>query len=419
MNTKTILVIGATGHVGQHVVTGLLEAGAAVTALTRDPERASASGQLPGGVTAVAGDLTDPGSLRAAAEGADAAFLLWPFLSADGADAAVRALASQVSHIVYLSAISVRDGGTPEENGVWGQVERAVERHAARRTFLRAGGFATNTLGWAGEIRERGAVRWAYGAAARSLIHERDIADVAVAALTDAKHAGAIYVLTGPEAITQADQARIIGEVTGLPVRWDEAPAEEIAELMAAFTGDRAFADHAVAYWAGLVNQPEQVTGDAERVTGAPARTFREWVRDHAAEFLPVTPAEVIGRYVALLREGDLVSALSLLAPDVVRVAPLEAAGGGTAGLHGVEAIMENARVQTSGLDIREVAIDGPSPLGDRFAVRFTFDELRLADGQALTAEKMSVYTVRDGAIDREEVYYHTAPHAGTGYPAS
>ena len=390
MDTQTILVVGATGNVGHHVVAGLLDAGVTVKALARDPERA----ELPAGVMAIKGDLTDPGSLRAAAAGASAAFLLWPFMSADGADAAVQALAGQVGHIVYLSAISAEDG-------FWGQVEQVIARHAAQWTFLRAGGFATNALGWAGEIRQRGAVRWAYGAAARSLIHERDIADVAVAALTDAKHVGATYVLTGPEAVTQADQVRIIGEVTGQPVRWDEAPAEETAELLASFTGDRAFADHAVAYWAGLVARPEPVTGDVQRVTGVPARTFRDWVHDHAAEFTSSAPAEVISRYVTLLRQGDLGSALSLLAPDVVRVAPLEAGGGGPAGLRGVEAIMENARAQTAGREIREVIVDGPYPLGDRFAVRFVFDEV---------TAKISLYTVREGAIAREEVCYHTTP---------
>jgi uncharacterized protein YbjT (DUF2867 family) len=285
MDTRTILVAGATGNVGRHLVAGLEDTGINVRAMTRDPARATAAGQVPDGVAAVAGDLADPASLREAAAGADAAFLLWPFLTAEGADAAVRALAGRVGHIVYLSAISVRDDAPPHENGVWGQVEQAIVRSGAAWTFLRAGGFAVNTLGWADDIRSRGVVRWVHGGAARSLIHERDIADVAARALTEDGHAGAKYVLTGPEAVTQADQARIIGEVTGQPVTWQEAPAEEIAELLAGFAGDRAFADHAIAYWASLVDHPEPVTGDVEKVTGKPARSFRDWVRDHASEF--------------------------------------------------------------------------------------------------------------------------------------
>src|SRR5581483_1759911 len=234
MDTRTILIVGATGNVGRHLVARLKDAGMSVRALTRDPERAAAAGRIPDGVAAVAGELTDPASLRTAAAGADAAFLLWPFITADGAEAAAQALASQVGHIVYLSAISVRDDDPPEANGVWGQVEQAVVRSGAAWTFLRAGGFATNTLGWADAVRSRGVVRWAHGGAARSVIHERDIADVAARVLIDAGHIGAKYVLTGPAAITQADQARIIGEVTGRPVAWEEAPAEEVAEQLAA-----------------------------------------------------------------------------------------------------------------------------------------------------------------------------------------
>jgi ketosteroid isomerase-like protein len=320
----------------------------------------------------------------------------------------VAALAGHVRRIVFLSASSVRDGASPAENGVWGQVEQVIERSGTEWVFLRAGGFAANTLAWADRIRAGGVVRWVYGEAARSLIHERDIADVGVRALTDDQHAGAKYVLTGPASITQADQARIIGEVTGLPVGWEEAAPEEIRGQLAASTGDPAFADHALAYWASLIAQPELVTRTVAEITGAPARTFRTWVQDHAGDFRPRSPAEVVSRYVSLLRRGDLAAALKLLAPDVVRTAPVE----GTDRLRGVEAIAENSRRQTAGYQIRGVEIDGPYPHEDRFAVRFAFDEVHLPTGQQATIEKMSVYAVRDSAIVSEDVYYHTPPHA-------
>jgi uncharacterized protein YbjT (DUF2867 family) len=403
MKTSTILVTGATGNVGRHIVAQLQDAGVTVRALSRDPS----SSCLPAGVTAVAGDLTSPDSLRNAAAGADTAFLLWPFLTAQGAEAAVAALAGQVRRIVYLSAMSVHDGAPPEENGVWGQVEQAIRRSATEWTFLRAGGFAANTLAWADQIRSGGVVRWVYGEAARSLIHERDIADVAVRALTEGQHAGAKYVLTGPESITQADQASIIGEATGLPVRWAEADPERIREHFVASTGDPAFADHALAYWAGLIKQPEQVTHTVEQLTGVPARTFRDWALEHAGEFRPRSPAEVVSRHVSLLRQGDLAGARKLLAPDVVRTAPLEGAG-----LRGAEAIMANGRRQTASYQIRGVDIDGPYPHGDRFAVRFAFDEIHIPTCTTRVTEKMSVYAVRDSAIVSEDVYYHTPPHA-------
>lgn len=115
-------------------------------------------------------------------------FLLWPFLAAEGASAVVNVIAGHARRVVYVSAMSVDDERDPEAGGVWGQLEHLIERSGLGWTFLRAGRFATNTLGWADSIRAEGVVRWPYGEAARSLIHERDIADVAALALTDDRH---------------------------------------------------------------------------------------------------------------------------------------------------------------------------------------------------------------------------------------
>jgi uncharacterized protein YbjT (DUF2867 family) len=259
-----ILVTGATGNVGRHVVAGLRAAGRPVRTLSRR------GGDF-------RGDLRDPPSLRAALDGVDAAFLLWPGPSGDGAEAAAELIAGRVRRIVYLSAHS-------PETGFWGVVEKTVERSGADWTFLRAGGFATNTLAWADMIRA-GEVRWPYGEAARPMIHERDIAEVAVRALTGDGHVGARYELTGPANVTQAEQARLIGAAVGREVRWTELdPAAARRQLIAEW-GDEAFADGALAYWASLVGRGEPVTSTVEEVTGHPARTFAEWARDHADDF--------------------------------------------------------------------------------------------------------------------------------------
>ncbi|GII31534.1 NAD(P)H-binding protein [Planotetraspora mira] len=278
------LVIGATGNVGRHVVSHLRDAGAGVRALARRPT----AGGLPAGVRAVQGDLTDPGTLDAALDGVTSVFLLWPFLTAEAAPAVVDALAGHARHVVYFSAMSVRDDLEPEENGIWGEVEHLIERSTLDWTFLRVGGLAANTLGWADQIRAEGVVRWPYGAAPRSLIHERDIAAVAARALLEDGHAGAKYVLTGPESVTQADQVRIIGEEIGRSVRWEELPPEQAREQLLTSWGDPAFVDGALGYWASLVAEPERVTHTVEEVTGTPARTFREWAREHAGDFSPV-----------------------------------------------------------------------------------------------------------------------------------
>jgi uncharacterized protein YbjT (DUF2867 family) len=132
-----IFVIGATGKVGRHVVAGLLDRGVAVRALARDPETAD----LPTGVELAAGDLSDPEPLAGHVEGADAVFLVWPFLTADGADEAVRLLAAPGRRIVYLSA----EAAARRPDSFWALVESSIERSADDWTFLRPTGFAANT----------------------------------------------------------------------------------------------------------------------------------------------------------------------------------------------------------------------------------------------------------------------------------
>jgi uncharacterized protein YbjT (DUF2867 family) len=262
-----ILVTGATGNVGRHVVAGLRAAGGDLRALSRTEGRGL-----------VRGDLSDPDSLRAALTGVDQVFLLWPGPSAAGIEAAVNMITSEARRVVYLSAMSA-------EHGFWGVVEKAVAATAKEWTFVRAGGFATNTLGWAEMIRADGEVRWPYGAAARSLIHERDIADVAVRALLTDEHVGQTYEITGPQAFTQADQVRLIGEAIGRDLPWVELPSGIARQQLLREWGDPAFVDSALSHWASLVEHPEPVTDTVERVTGHPARTFAQWAGDHADDF--------------------------------------------------------------------------------------------------------------------------------------
>lgn len=276
-----ILVTGATGNVGQHVVSQLAASGAKARALTRNPDAAG----LPAGVDVVRGDLFQPATLAASLDGVDSVFLLWPATTLDGAAEVVELVASHARRVVYLSAMAVRDDLDEQPAAFWAGVERLIRRTSLEWTFLRPTGFATNALMWADQIRSGSVVHWPYGAATRSLIHERDIAAVAVRALTGDGHGGAKYVLTGPEALTQAEQVHAIGEAIGRPVRWEElSPDVARQELLAAW-GDASFVDTALGAWADMVTVPEPVTTTVEQVTGVPARTFREWAADHADAF--------------------------------------------------------------------------------------------------------------------------------------
>jgi uncharacterized protein YbjT (DUF2867 family) len=169
--------------------------------------------------------------------------------------------------------------GARMRDSFWAATERATTRSAHEWTLLRPTGFAANTLMWADQIRETGVVRWVYGQAARSLIDERDIAAVAVAALTEDGHDGATYVLTGPEAITQVDQVHAIGDAIGRDVEWEEASRAEVQEQLGGVP------DSALDTWESFVAHPEIVTSSVQEITGRPAHSFRDWARSHADGF--------------------------------------------------------------------------------------------------------------------------------------
>ena len=277
------LVIGATGNVGRHLVEELTTAGVAVRALVR-----TAAAGLPDGVEVVHGDLTEPDGLEACAAGVESVFLLWPFLTAEAAPPVLKAIAAHARRLVYLSSMSVRDDLAEQSDPISGfhaDIERLIEASGLEWTFLRAGGFATNTLQWAPQIRAEGVVRWPYGAAARSLIDERDIAAVAARALTGEGHQGARYTLTGPEALTQVEQVRLIGEAIGRPLRFEEIPPEEARRRMLEGGWPPAYADGALGAWAAMARTPEPVSSTVEEITGTPPRTFRQWALDHAGDF--------------------------------------------------------------------------------------------------------------------------------------
>ncbi|MFV2174075.1 NAD(P)H-binding protein [Actinomadura sp. LOL_016] len=274
MSRRTsVLVTGATGTVGRQVAAQLAEEGVRVRALTRYPHSAEPTA----GTEAVRGDLTDPASVRAAVSGVDAVFLVWPFATAEGLPAVLDVVAEHARRVVYLSSAVVRVGER--------HAEGLIERSGLEWTFLRPHAFSANTLAWAEQIRAEDVVRGPYAAATTAPIHEHDIAAVAVRALLSEGHAGAAYLLTGPKALTQAEQVHVIGEAIGRPVQWIDTPAEDARQPMLARGWPPQVVDDILKAQADLVTTPGPVTSTVREVTGTPARTFRQWADDNADRF--------------------------------------------------------------------------------------------------------------------------------------
>jgi len=280
-----VLVIGGTGNVGRQVVDQLSATGARFRVMTRNPDSAG----LPPQVEVVRGDLTVPESLDRCLQDIDAVFLVWvaPPAAVPGALARI---AMHARRIVFLTApLKTPHPFFQQPNpsrDVAEHVERLIEQSGMAWTFLRAGMFAGNARHfWGPSIRAGDVVRWPYLDAPTAPTDERDLAAAAVRTLSEDGHAGAEYVLTGPQSLTQAEQVHTIGRAIGRSLRVEEMSPDEARSELLPVLGSLTFVNMLLNAWGAAVGQPAFVTSTFAELTGAPPRTFLEWATDHAAEF--------------------------------------------------------------------------------------------------------------------------------------
>lgn len=280
-----VLITAATGNVGPHAARQLLAAGATVRALVLpdDPHL----DRLPKGVELFHGDLARPDTLDSALDGADGVFLMWPFFVLDvtTARAVVERIASRPRRVAFVSSIGVHIGLEPIDNNCHAYIEDLLGRTDLDWTFLRTTGFHCNAVGFAGQVKAGDVVRFPYGAATRTSVHEGDLAAVGVHALVNGGHAKAAYLVTGPEALSQREQLRVIGEVLGRELSWVDTEHDAARQAMIDTGWPPSYADGALDYFATLTNEPEPGSKVVEEVTGVPARTFREWVEENVEIF--------------------------------------------------------------------------------------------------------------------------------------
>ncbi len=274
----TVLVTGATGNVGRHVVSQLIQAGERVRALTR-----VSGANLPDSVEIVRGDLERPETLSAAFENVERMFL-FP-IPATATDVAELAKKSGVRRIVVLSSGSAPWEAKYHPGGLYYLlVERAVEDVGIEWTHIRPTGYMLSSLSWAKSIRDEGVVRAPYGAAAYPHVHEADVAEVATVALLEDGHTGKKYIVSGPESITQFEQARAIGAAIGREINFEELTPEQARKLWSRFMPE-ADIDVELMILEESVTSPKKVWKTFEQITGRKGRTFSQWAVEHAEYF--------------------------------------------------------------------------------------------------------------------------------------
>jgi uncharacterized protein YbjT (DUF2867 family) len=279
-----ILVTGATGAVGSHVVRELSNRGEAVRALVRDPARA------PAGVEAVVGDLADPASVRLALDGVDRVFLCCgngPAQVDHETTVIDAAAAAGVRRLVKLGAEGARIGSPVHFWDTHGRIERHLRASGLASVVLRPTTYLSNLLAHAASVREHGTVFAPAGDAKVAMIDPRDVAEVAAVALTEDGHDGRTYTLTGPAALTHHEVADELSTVAGRPVGYVNVPDPVARQGMVDAGLPEWLAGQIVILWGELRGGAAEATTDVVRVlTGREPRTLAGFLRDHAAAWV-------------------------------------------------------------------------------------------------------------------------------------
>ncbi|MFI6151096.1 NmrA family transcriptional regulator [Kitasatospora sp. NPDC051170] len=260
-----VLVVGGTGKTGRRVATRLIERGYDVRIGSRS--------------AAVPFDWHDESTWLPALDGVTAAYLTYyPDLALPGAVEHVRdfsRLAAErgVGRLVLLS-------GRGEEGAEAG--ERAVtESGVPAWTIVRCAWFNQNfDESFFLDPVLAGEVALPVGDALEPFVDAEDIADVAVAALTEPGHAGELYELTGPRLLSFADAVGELALATGRPIRFTPVTAEEYRAVLEAegLPGDL------VELFTLVLDGRNAFLGDGvERALGRKAKDFADYAREAAA----------------------------------------------------------------------------------------------------------------------------------------
>jgi len=276
-----ILVSGATGNVGAHLVKQLLQQGAQVRVLVRDGRKAA---DLPPGLEIAVGDLDRPETLAPAMRGIDRLYFVTPVTDqvVNLLDAAKLA---GVRHVVKQSTIEADRSLGP---GKWHRAqEKLIEASGMSWTFLRPTMFMTNTTEWFAEtIKSHGAAYFPGGKGRVPVLDPQDLASVACAVLSHPGHEGQVYEVTGPELLTLGEMIQIIAKVSAKPVRYVNVPVF-MAAIGLRRLGFRGELLKGLLETLGALRRNEYayVTDAVERVAGHKPRTYEDWCRDNISAF--------------------------------------------------------------------------------------------------------------------------------------
>jgi len=281
----TILVTGSTGNVGRNVVEQLVNRGANVRALVRDPSKAS----FPVGVDIVQGDMLDVDSLRRAMSGVSTLFLLNGVVADEYTQALIAlnlAHEAGIERIVYLSVIhSDVYVNVPHFAGKFG-VERMIEQMGLHATILRPAYYMDNDITIKDVVTDYGIYPMPIGEKGLAMIDARDIGEIAALELIRREQSATPLPvnkinLVGPQTLTGVAAAEIWTDVLGRTIAFPGNDTAGFEQSLRQFMPSWMAFDMRLMAERFLTDGMHPDVGDVERLTsmlGRPLRSYRDYV---------------------------------------------------------------------------------------------------------------------------------------------
>ncbi|MBD2309601.1 SDR family oxidoreductase [Chroococcidiopsis sp. FACHB-1243] len=282
-----LLVTGATGNNGKEIVKQLVGQNVQVRAMVRDRHRANAIAEA--NVEIVEGDFNRPETLLAALRGVKRAFLVTN--SSEHAQAQQIAFVdaakqSGVVHIVKLSQFAANADSPVRFLRYHAAVEAAIQASGMAYTFLRPNLFMQGLLNFRSTIVERNAFYAAAGDAKVSAIDVRDVAEVAVAALTETGHEGKIYDLTGSQALTHTEMAEYLSAAIGRQIAFVNIPPAAMRDALLGVGFPTWQAEGLIEDYAHYRRgEASAIASGVQDATRKVPRSFETFARDYATMF--------------------------------------------------------------------------------------------------------------------------------------
>jgi uncharacterized protein YbjT (DUF2867 family) len=290
-----ILITGATGKNGVEILQRLSGRGEPIRAMVRK-QRGIVNATPNCGLEFVVADFDDTASLRKALDGVQRAFLVTNS-SEQVEERQLRFIAlareSGVKHIVYLSQLHASSASPLRFLRYHAAVEEALRKSGMSYTNLRPNLYMQGLLMIGKSIATEGRFFAPAGDARVSVVDVRDIAAAAVAALTQTRHEGKTYDLTGPEALTYPQMAEQLSQALNRDITFTDVPEKAFRDALREFHMPDWQADGLIEDYAHYRRgEAAGITSAVKEVTGEAPRSFSEFARDHQAAFLQTEDRE-------------------------------------------------------------------------------------------------------------------------------